>query len=104
MNKQSLKRVSISEIKSGMRGLIIEGIVVEKGEAKLVKTRYGPALVSYAIIYDETGAIRLNLWRGQIQKVKVGAKIRVVNAFVKKFRGRLELNVGGDGRIEVVEE
>jgi len=70
---------------------------------KVVKTRFGPATVSWAILRDETGSIRLNLWRTQIDAVMVGDVIRLVNAFVKVYGGEMELNVGSDGRIDMLE-
>jgi len=94
--------LKISEIKPGMRNIEVEGLVIEKGEKKEVVTRYGPARVSWAILKDETGLIRVNLWRWQADVVHVGDKIRLVNAFVKMFGDRMELNVGGDGKIIVL--
>jgi len=44
----------------------------------------------------------LNLWRDQVGLVKPGDLIKVENAFAKEFRGRVELNVGGSGRIAVL--
>jgi ssDNA-binding replication factor A large subunit len=99
-----MKRVQISEIEDGMRELVVEGTVVEKGEPKTVQTRYGPAQLAYAIIDDGTGQIKLNLWRKQIDLVRVGARIRVENAFAKEFRGQVELNVGSNGRIVVLDK
>ncbi|MEM4576726.1 MAG: OB-fold nucleic acid binding domain-containing protein [Candidatus Nezhaarchaeales archaeon] len=99
-----MKRVQTSEIKGGMRELVVEGIVVEKGKPKTVQTRYGPAQLTYAIIDDGTGQIKLNLWRDQIDMVNVGYKVRVENAFAKEFRGELELNVGSNGKIIVLDK
>jgi ssDNA-binding replication factor A large subunit len=60
--------------------------------------------LAYAIIDDGTGQIKLNLWRKQIDLVRVGARIRVENAFAKEFRGQVELNVGSNGRIVVLDK
>jgi ssDNA-binding replication factor A large subunit len=99
-----MRRVQISEIEDGMRELVVEGTVVEKGEPKTVQTRYGPAQLAYAIIDDGTGQIKLNLWRKQIDLVRVGVKIRVENAFAREFRGQVELNVGSNGRIVILDK
>jgi len=98
------RKVKIADIKPSMRGITVEGKVLEKSEPINVMTRYGPAKVAHAILQDETGTIRLNLWRKQIDIVKVGSKIRVVNAFVKVFLGKMELNVGRDGHIEIIRD
>jgi hypothetical protein len=47
--------------------------------------------------------VKLNLWRDQIDQVKVGARVRLVNAFAKEYGTRAELGVGKDGRIIVAE-
>ncbi|MEM0233167.1 MAG: OB-fold nucleic acid binding domain-containing protein [Candidatus Nezhaarchaeales archaeon] len=99
-----MRKVQISEIEGEMRDLVVEGVVVEKSKPKTVQTRYGPAQLAYAIIDDGTGQIRLNLWRNQIDLVDVGAKIRVENAFTREFRGEIELNVGSNGKIVVLEK
>lgn len=99
-----MKKVQISEIEGGMRELVVEGIVVEKGRPRIVQTRYGPAQLAYAVIDDGTGKIRLNLWRDQIDMVNVGYKVRVENAFTKEFKGELELNVGSNGKIIVLDK
>jgi replication factor A1 len=95
-------RVKIGDIRPGMRNLEVSGEIVDIGEEREVKTRFGPATVVAAVLEDETGSIRLNLWRSQIEMVKRGDKITIVNAFVRTFRGNMELNIGGDGRIIVL--
>jgi len=91
--------MKIKDIQANMRNIDIICKVVEKGETREVQTRYGPAKVCAAVLEDETGSIRINLWRGQVDKVRVGDTIHIQNAFVKVFNEQLELNVGGDGRI-----
>lgn len=82
-----------------MDGISVEGIVTKKSEPKMVDTRFGQALYAQATLEDETGEIRLNLWRDQVEKVNVGSIVRVENGFTK-FR---ELNVGSRGEITVRE-
>ena len=96
-------RVKIRDIRAGMRNITVEGTIRSKSDVMYLRTRYGPAKFAYAIIEDDTGSIRLNLFRRQVDIVRVGKRVKVVNAFVKEFRGRLELNVGADGKIEVLD-
>ena len=84
-----------------MRNIELVCSVVEKGETKEVKTRFGPSKVCAAILEDETGSIRMNLWRSQVGKVQAGDTILIHNAFVRVFNEQLELNVGGDGAITI---
>ena len=95
--------LKISQISRNMRNIEVKGRIVSKGDTREVKTRYGLAKVSWAILEDETGSIRLNLWRSQIDVARVGDTLKLVNAFVKVYGGKLELNIGSDGRIEVLE-
>lgn len=92
--------LKVSQISANMRNIEVTGKIVIKEDTKEVKTCYGPAKISWAILRDETGSIRLNLWRTQINAVIVGDVIRLVNAFVKVYGGKMELNIGSDGRIE----
>lgn len=86
-----------------MRGLEIEGKITAVGEIREVYTRFGPARVAAAVLEDETGSIRLNLWRDQINAVRSGYRVRLINAFTREFGNQVELNIGKDGRIIVLE-
>lgn len=98
-----MPELKIAQIKPGMRGITVTGKVVWKGDKREVKTRFGPATVSWAVLEDETGSMRLNLWRKQIDMVRVGDTVGLVNAFVRVYRDEIELSIGSDGRIEVLE-
>ena len=53
------------------------------------------------ILQDDTGSIILNLWRDQVDQCQVGDIVKVVYAFVRPYKGILELNTGEN--IEVLE-
>ena len=95
--------LKIFEIQPSMRNITVTGRVKKKGDIRQVETRFGLASVSWAVIEDETEEIRLNLWRHQIDQVNVDDTIKISNAFVRLFEGRMELNIGADGRIEKIE-
>ena len=95
-------KIKISDIKPEMRGLEVTGKIISIGEIRMVETKFGPARVAQAILQDETGSIILNLWRNQIDIVKTGENVITENAFVRKFRDQLELNIGRDGKITPV--
>lgn len=95
--------LKVSEIKPGMRGLRIEGRITSIGEVREVNTRFGPARVATAVLEDETGHIRVNLWRSQIDSTKPGDMVRLINAFAREFGGIVELNIGKDGEIIVLQ-
>jgi ssDNA-binding replication factor A large subunit len=95
----SERPVRIADIKSGMRALTVVGKILSISEIRDVSTKFGPATVATARLQDESGEIRLNLWRGQISLVKPGDIVRLENAFVRVFNNQNELNLGKDGRI-----
>ncbi len=96
--------MKINQIKSGMSGINVTGKITEIGEKRLVSTRFGGAFVAKAVLEDETGKIPLNLWRDQINMVKIGDVIKIENGFSKEFRGQTELNVGSKGKITIISE
>ena len=97
-----MKVNKISEITPGMDGIEVTGIVVKIEQPRIIETRFGPAKYTAAILMDESGSIRLNLWRWQVDAVKVGDLVKLVNAFATKFKDRVELNLGRRGRIIVL--
>jgi replication factor A1 len=98
-----MTRVKIGSIKPEMRNLEVVGEIVDIGEKMEIETRFGPATITPAVLRDETGSIRLNLWRWQAGMVKKGDRIMLVNAFVRTFKGNMELNIGRDGKIIVLD-
>jgi len=94
--------MKISDITAGMSNVSIEAKVVDISETRDVQTRYGPRSVADATLEDETGQISISLWEKQINSVAVGDKVRVVGAYVTKFRDKLQLNIPRSGRLEVL--
>lgn len=86
-----------------MRGLNLECKVTSKGMPHEISTRFGPAMVSEAEIEDPTGRIAWRLWRAQTELVKVGDRVLIQNAFVRSYGEKLEVNLGSDGRITVID-
>jgi hypothetical protein len=89
----------IGELKSEMRGLYVEGIVSMMSAPRRVR---GDLRIADAMITDGTGTIKLALWEDQIEKVREGRRVRVLNGYTSAFRGTLQLNSGKYGRIEVL--
>jgi replication factor A1 len=58
--------------------------------------------VANATISDVTGKMKLTLWNEQIDIVKVGDRIHIVNGYVSEFRGEMQLGTGKFGSLEVV--
>ena len=96
--------MKINELKDGMRKVDIEADVVEKSDAREVRSRYTNETyrVADATIEDETGRITLTLWNEQVEQVNVGDRIRIENGYIKSFREILQLNSGKYGSLTVL--
>jgi len=93
---------SIRDLRTGMRHVNLKAKVLEVAEPKHVFTRYGTrASVAKALIADETGAINLCLWNGQIASVSVGDTIQIENARVSAFRGERQMRLEKTGTLNV---
>jgi replication factor A1 len=94
--------MKISDITAGMSNVSLEAKVVDISETRDVQTRYGPRSVADATLEDDTGRISVSLWEKQINSVTVGDTVRVVGAYVTKFKDKLQLNIPKSGRLEVL--
>ena len=61
-----------------------------------------PGKVATAIAKDETGDVKLTLWNEDIDKVKAGDKIHLVNGYVNEWQGEMQLTTGRMGKLEIV--
>ena len=96
MNSE-VEDVKIEEIKDGMDGIDVTGSITSMSEVRTVETRFGPASFAWAWLEDDTGKIKLNLWRSQSSNLGVGVRVKIEHGFTKFG----ELNVGSKGRIIV---
>jgi ssDNA-binding replication factor A large subunit len=94
-----MDQVKIGRIRAGMRNMRITGKLREISEPREISTRFGLASLATAILEDDTGSVRLNLWREQIDVAKAGETVVLENAFAREFSGVVEVNVGADGKI-----
>ena len=93
----------IGDISENMKNIEVTGKITNLSERRRVNTRYGLADVAKADLEDETGSIRINLWRDQIDCVAEGKMVKVINGFTKTYQERLELNIGKNGQITAIE-
>ncbi|MCW4020770.1 MAG: hypothetical protein NWF14_06045 [Candidatus Bathyarchaeota archaeon] len=93
----------IKDLKAGMKRVNLKAKVLEIPEPNRVYTRHGTeAYVTNALVGDETGTTRMNLWNQQINMVSKGDLIKIENCTVASFRGERQLRIGKHGRITVV--
>jgi replication factor A1 len=96
--------LKINELRDGMRKINIEANVIEKSDAREVRSRWTNETyrVADATIEDETGTITLTLWNEQVEQVNVGDRVKIENGYIKSFRDMLQLNSGKYGTLTVL--
>ena len=94
--------VKISELKSGQGRVDVEAEVKSIEEPRIFN-KFGRDLkVANAMIFDDSGEIKLTLWNDDIGKVLAGKKIKITNGFVNEFQGEKQLTSGKFGKLEVI--
>ena len=92
-----MAKVSVKEIKTGMQDIDLTATVTAKWTTQ--RSLWRPHAL--AMLADETGEIRLNLWRDQIEQVDVGDRVHLKEAFARRYKGAvLELSTWEE-KIEV---
>lgn len=101
----SPSHIKIKDLRVGMKKASVIAEVLETSEPAKVHTQFREtALVSNAVIGDETGKIMLCLWDQQVNAVSVGKCIEVKNAHVANFKGERQLRLGKNGTIITLEK
>ena len=95
----------IGDLREGMKKVNVIGEVLQTSEASKVHTQFRDnALVSNAVIGDETGKVMLCLWDQQVNAVSMGDHIEIKNAHVASFKGEKQLRLGKNGTITKLEK
>ena len=94
--------MNIKELKPKQGNVDITIDVVDVGDIREFQ-KFGKAgKVATAIAKDETGDIKLTLWNDDIEKVKAGDKVHLINGYVSEWQGEMQLTTGRMGKLEVV--
>lgn len=103
LHRGNLKMVAIKDLQNGMKRVSVEAKVVEKGDVREVRSRFGNETYKIvdAVVADETASIKLTLWNEQIELVNVGDNIKIDNGYITSFKNELQLNVGKFGKLTV---
>lgn len=97
--------LKIEDIRVGMKKINVVAQVVQVAEPSKVHTQFRDnAVVSNAVIEDESGKILLCLWDQQVNTVHVGDSVEVKNAHVAMFKGERQLRLGKNGTVNILEE
>ena len=92
----------ISELKPKQGKVEITAEVKDIEEPRTFNKFGKEGRVANATIFDDSGEIKLTLWNDDIDKVKVGSKIKITNGFVNEWQGEMQLTAGRMGKLEAV--
>ena len=90
------------QVNQGKVDLVVE--VTEKDEPRTFEKFGKTGRVCNAKVKDGTGSVTLTLWNDDIDKLKVGDKIRLQNGWCSEFKGAKQVSAGKFGKIEGVTE
>ncbi len=97
------KLMHISDLRPGMSRVTVAGEVIDLPPPKYVLNRYRQSIkLVDATIKDGSGEITLTAWEADVDKLKLGAKVRVNEGYVSEFLGIRKLSCGKHGAIEVL--
>lgn len=100
------KKTKIVDIETENGPITLEGIIATAPEIKEVTVRNEKVAVASLDLSDDTGKIRVSLWRNMATNAKdfkIGMRIKIKNAYVKKGVGdRLEVTSRSATLIEVL--
>lgn len=94
--------MQIKDLKPKQGNVDITIDVVDVGESREFQKFGKPGKVANAIAKDETGDIKLTLWNDDIEKVKAGDKVQIINGYVNEWQGEMQLTTGRMGKLEIV--
>ena len=87
--------------KQGNVDIILD--VAEVGDVRDFQKFGKSGRVATAQAKDESGdIIKLTLWNEDIERIKAGDKVHLVNGYVSEWQGELQLTTGRFGKLEVI--
>ena len=99
-----LKPVAFGDLHDGMRGITATGKIARMGEVQFRRRRDGPTLkFAEAVLQADGNACNLILWGSETDHVKVGDDIRIINGYTRAYNGKVSLQSGKYGKIEVLQ-
>jgi replication factor A1 len=90
----------ISDLRPG-RVATVEATVAKLEPIREVEQRTGGLMkVRNGILKDGTGEISFVLWGDEVEMVVEGDMVRIVEGWVKDYKGRPQISLGRTGRLE----
>ncbi|MGI0148092.1 MAG: hypothetical protein ACREDF_00980 [Thermoplasmata archaeon] len=95
--------MKVKDLKADAKVEVLEVTIKEMGEVRDVNTFRGASKVCDAKGVDDDGdEVSISLWNDEIEKVKVNDRLRIVNGWVRQWRGNMQVSAGRFGKLEIV--
>lgn len=100
MSANAPPKTFITDLRPG-RYVSIETTVVQLDPAREIEQGDGvKRKVRDGVLKDGTSEIALPLWGDEVERVGEGETIRIIDGWVKAYRGKPEISLGRRGRVE----
>ena len=96
--------MNISDIQARQGNIDVIGKIIDLEEIREFNKNNGKLRVCNAKFGDKSGEIKLTLWNDEIDKVKVGDTIKIINGYCGEYQGERQLSAGKFGKLEIVEK
>lgn len=99
--------VEANEVSAGMSDLALVGRVLETSEPRTFDRDDGEGKVANIVLGDETGWVRVALWderADDVSSLASGDTVRVRDGYARERDGGVEVNVGGRGEVERLDD
>ena len=94
----------IKDLKTGMKRINLKARVLAISRPQLALTRYNDyVMFANVTLTDETGDVKLTLWNGRIDSLSINDIVEIENANVTAYKGEIQLRIGRQGKLRVIE-
>jgi len=84
-------------------GITVEGKIEDRGETRTInKKAGGTATLCEAQLVDASGAIKVQFWGDEVDKIQNGLNIRITNGYTNEYKGAVTLTKGKYGSMEIL--
>lgn len=94
-------KISELQAKQGKVDVIVEVVSMEEPREFNKFDKVGK--VCNAMVKDDSGVIKLTLWNDDVDKLKQGMKVHIINGYVNEWQGEKQLTTGKFGTMEIIE-
>ncbi|MBT3985460.1 DNA-binding protein [archaeon] len=95
------KQMKVKDIKPKQRKIDVELTIKDFGDERSFSKFGTSGRVITALGFDDTGKICVTLWNEDVDRVKIGDKIKITNGYSSEFQGILQITSGKLGKLEV---